>query len=473
MCVLSLVIGFAVGWWWHKGRVIELSSKLDLEQERITAADAQRVELTRSVSELTNALENARSELAESSRIAEGSKGRLEAELAAEKRRCAEVERSLYEKSAECEVLKKTAAKLESASDKILEQQEWIKTQKSELTETFKNLANTILEEKSEKFTASNTERLEAILGPFRERLQEFKQRVDAVHTQDLQDRATLIQRIAELTSLNQQVAQEATNLTRALTVTAKTTGNWGESILKGILDRSGLRLGQEYELQLPVKGQEGEQRYLDALLRLPENRQVIIDSKVSNKAWANYVNAQSESVREDYFREHLASLRSHIRGLAQRDYPDVPGLYTVDFVLMFVPVEAALLEALNRDPMLYEEAYSKRVVMVTPTNLMVVVKLIESLWTVQRRKEFADRIADDAGRLHDKLAAFVETYTKVGRRLNQLVSEYEDARKQLSEGKGNALAIARGIIDYGVRAKKALPENIPAVSSFGSLKDE
>jgi DNA recombination protein RmuC len=272
--------------------------------------------------------------------------------------------------------------------------------------------------------------------------------------------------------ALNQQVAKEATNLTRALTVTAKTTGNWGESILKGILERSGLRRGQEYELQVPVKGEEGEQRYLDALLHLPEGRQIIIDSKVSNKAWTDYVNADTEEDRTAAFTLHLASLRAHVKGLAQRNYPDVPELKTVDFVLMFVPVEAALLEALSREPALYEEAYGKRVVLVTPTNLMVVVKLVESLWTVQNRKEFADRIAEAGGRLYDKLTTFAENFEEVGDRIAKLQKSFELSRGQLATGKGNAIGIAQGMMELGVKAKKKLPDPLLRLADAGDSGD-
>lgn len=485
---VGLVLGVLGAVVWSARRQAAAALVLEQERQLKALAEQQRADTLRQRDELGRLLDGVRAEAASAATVAEGVRAGLAARLEGEGLRAAEFEKRLADATREREQYRSAAhgyeqqlhqvrtelsAKLEAAEKTAATQQQWIADQKQQLEERFTNLANQLLEEKTARFTATNAEKLEAIIAPFRTSLGEFRLRVDAVHTEETKARASLAEQIASLTQLNQQVSQDASNLTRALTVNVKATGNWGESILKGILERSGLRQGQEYELQVPVKGEEGEQRFLDALLHLPEERQVIIDSKVSNKAWTDYVNATTESAREEAFAAHLVSLRAHVKGLAGRNYPDVPELKTVDFVLMFVPVESALLEALAREPALYEEAYSRRVMLVTPTNLMVVVKLVESLWTVQKRKEFAEEIADAGAKLYDKLVGFAENFDKLGARIEALREGYEDSRKQLATGKGNAIGIAQGMIDRGVKARKKLPEGLLRIASPEAAADE
>ncbi|MFM7066608.1 MAG: DNA recombination protein RmuC [Gammaproteobacteria bacterium] len=488
IAIIAAAAGFALGLLgmlvWATRRQAAAAALLEQERQLKDLAEQSRADMLRQRDELGRQLDAVRAAAAEAARVAEGLRAGLEARLEGEAARATDLDRRLADAMREREQYRTAAigfesqfnqlrvesrASLDAAEKTIADQRGWIDEQKQQLEERFRNLANQLLEEKTAKFTATNAEKLEAIITPFRNTLGEFRLRVDAVHTEETRARASLAEQIASLTQLNQQVSQDASNLTRALTVNVKATGNWGESILKGILERSGLRQGQEYELQVPVKGEAGEQRFLDALLHLPEERQVIIDSKVSNKAWTDYVNATTESAREEAFALHLSSLRAHVKGLAARNYPDVPELKTVDFVLMFVPVESALLEALAREPALYEEAYSRRVMLVTPTNLMVVVKLVESLWTVQKRKEFAEEIAEAGAKLYDKLVGFAENFDRLGARIEALREGYEDSRKQLGTGKGNAISIARGMIERGVKAKKKLPEPLLRLADAGS----
>jgi DNA recombination protein RmuC len=484
----GLASGLLLATLWAGRRHAAAALALEQQSQWTANAEQQGAVLLQKQAELSTALDRVRAEMAAGATVAEGVRASLATRVEAEGARAADFEKRLADAQREREQYRhaahsfetqylnlrtELAAKLEAAHTTIAAQQGWIEQQKQQLEDRFTNLANQLLEEKTQRFTASNAEKMESIIAPFREGLAEFRQRVDAVHSEDAKDRATLKEQIVGLTALNQQVAQEATNLTRALTVNVKTTGNWGESILKGILERSGLRQGQEYDLQLPVKGAEGEQQFLDAVLHLPEGRQVIIDSKVSNKSWTDYVNASTESAREEAFALHLTSLRAHVKGLAGRNYPDVPELKTVDFVLMFVPVESALLEALSREPVLYEEAYSRRVVLVTPTNLMVVVKLVESLWTVQKRKEFADEIAEAGQKLYDKLVGFAENFEELGERISRLQKTFDTARGQLASGKGNAIGIAQSMIDRGVKAKRKLPDSLLQLAAPGSVDAE
>lgn len=474
----GIALGALLGFLWAARRQAAEAAARAVELETLRqqgqAAAQQGAAAEAARERVTALLENVRAEAAVASRTAEGLRASLAARLESTQATAADLERRLKDAQREGEQYRHAAHKFETevvnlrstgeAERKALElrieeQRSWIEQQKQQLEERFQNLANTLLEEKSQRFTAANAEKLEAIVAPFRSGLEQFRQRVDTVYGEDVKDRAQLKEQIAQLTQLNQQVAREATNLTNALTVNSKASGNWGETILKGILERSGLREGHEYQLQFAVKGADGGQQFLDAVLDLPEQRQVIIDSKVSNKAWNDYVNAPDETARAVAFADHLRSLRAHVKGLSGRNYPDAPGLTTVDFVLMFVPVEAALLEAMSREPGLYEEAYAARVMLVTPTTLMVVVKLVESLWTVQKRKEFADEIAEAGQKLYDKLVSFVENFEEIGDRVSKLQKTYEAAHGQLTSGRGNAIGIAEGMIQRGVKAKKRMPQ--------------
>jgi len=470
---VGLVLGILGTVVWSARRQAAAALLLEQERQLKAMAEQQRADTLRQRDDLGRLLDAVRAEAASAATLAEGLRSGLVARLEGEVARSADLDRRLADAQRERDQYRAAAIKLDAANQTIATQQQWINDQKQQLEERFRNVANELLEEKTQRFTATNAEKMATILEPLRTTLGEFRQRVDAVHTADTEARTSLKEQISNLTALNQQVSQDATNLTRALTVSAKTTGNWGESILKGILERSGLRQGQEYELQVPVKGEDGEQRFLDALLHLPEDRQVIIDSKVSNKAWTDYVNATTESAREEAFAAHLVSLRAHVKGLAAKNYPDVPELKTVDFVLMFVPVESALLEALARAPAIYEEAYEKRVVLVTPTNLMVVVKLVESLWTVQKRKEFADKIAEAGGKLYDKLTTFAENFEELGDRIAKLQKSFDTARGQLVAGKGNAIGIAQGMMELGMKARKKLPDGLLRIAAPEAAEEE
>lgn len=363
-------------------------------------------------------------------------------------------------------------AQLEARDHRLAEQKAWIDEQNHVVELRFARLANQLLEDKSQKFTDLNRKQIDAIIGPFKEQLGEFRQRVDAIYQTDSMDRTELRGKIDELTRLNQNVSRKTEDLTRALTVTSKSVGDWGETILKRILEQSGLRQGHEYELQMTVSSDRDEdaRQRPDAVITLPEGRKLVVDAKVSNKAWTDYRAGADEAERDSAFLRHLASLRAHIKGLAARDYarsPDLAG--SVDFVLLFVPVEGALLEALARAPELYDEAYKQRVILVVPTTLMAVVKLVEGMWTVQRQKENFAHIAEAGARLYDKLRLFAESFEKVGAALAGAQQTYDQARGQLASGKGNAIGLAQKMVQLGVKPPKG--RTLPLV--LGALAGE
>jgi DNA recombination protein RmuC len=238
---------------------------------------------------------------------------------------------------------------------------------------------------------------------------------------------------------------------TNALTVASKSTGDWGETILQRILEDSGLREGKEYRLQHSITDADGDRVQPDAVIFLPDNRQLIIDSKVSNKAWTEYCGETDDEARKARLKEHLVSLRAHVRGLAAKDYSRSPDLQSVDFVVMFVPVEAALLTAFAADESLYTDAFRSKIIMVTPSTLMAAIKLVEGLWTLQKRKESADEIAEAGRKLYEKLTTFAGTFVEVGEAIQKAHGTFEKAQGQLSAGKGNAIRLAERMVELGV----------------------
>ncbi len=336
--------------------------------------------------------------------------------------------------------------------ERLAAQEKWVTEQTRAFEEKVLNATNRLLEEKSQKFTEVNRKEIDGVVAPFKEQLKEFRERVDHIYSADTRDRGQLVEQVAQLARLNQTVSQKAEELTRALTISSKATGDWGEMILEKILEDSGLREGLEYTLQHTVTAADEQAlQRPDAVVFLPEKRQVVIDAKVSNKAWTEYCAATDEEARADKLDEHLASLRAHIRGLSARDYPSSPDLQTVDFVLMFVPVEAALLTALAQDGTLYTDAYRSKIILVTPSTLMAVLKLIEGMWGFQKRKESAEKIAEAGRKLYDKLTVFANTFEEVGASIERAHGTFERAQGQLATGKGNAIRLAEKMKKLGV----------------------
>lgn len=276
------------------------------------------------------------------------------------------------------------------------------------------------------------------------------------------------------LQQLNQRLGDEATNLTRALKG-QKTQGNWGELVLERVLEHAGLEKGREYHTQVSLKGAGGERFQPDVLIRLPGDRQVIVDAKVSLSAYQQYVAAVDEPIRQQALKQHLISLRSHLKGLSGKDYQRLEGLHSLDFVLLFVPIEAAFAAALQAEPDLFQEAFEQQVVIVSPTTLLATLRVIDSLWRQERQGQNAREIAERAGQLYDKFVAFVADLDEMGSRLQQLDKAYASARNKLVDGRGNLIGRVENLKLLGARASKSLPgellersADLPALDELG-----
>jgi len=336
-----------------------------------------------------------------------------------------------------------------------------LQSARDELTHQFKNLANDILEEKSKRFSEQNQQSLGQLLEPLKTRLQEFQGKVEQVYVQEGKDRSALAEQVRQLMELNKTVSQEANNLTKALKGSNKTQGNWGELILERVLETAGLRKGEEYDVQESHTTGDGKRLQPDVVLHLPEDRHLVIDAKATLVAYEDYANAEDEKHREAALKRHLDAVRTHIKGLSDKNYQDLYGLKSLDFVLMFIPIEPAFLAAMRHAPDIYQEALKKNIVIVCPSTLLATVRTVASLWRQEAQNRNAQDIAKHGAELYDKLAGFVEDMESLGNRLSQAQKDYDGAINKLSTGKGNVIRQAEMLKKLGVKPNKSLPAGI------------
>ncbi|HJV25212.1 MAG TPA: DNA recombination protein RmuC [Aromatoleum sp.] len=326
------------------------------------------------------------------------------------------------------------------------------------LSDQFKSLANDILEEKAKRFTEQNQTNLGQLLDPLRQRLQEFQGKVEQVYVQEGKDRSALAEQVRQLMELNQSLSEDAKNLTRALKGSSKTQGNWGELILERVLEASGLRKGEEYDVQESHTRDDGTRAQPDVVIHLPEDRHLVVDAKVSLTAYEEYVTAEDEGERAAWIKRHLDSVRGHIKGLSDRNYQALYELKSLDFVLMFVPVEPAFMLAVTHDRELFMDAWQKNVLLVSPSTLLFVVRTVAHLWRQEAQNRNAQDIARRGAELYDKLVGFVEDLESLGGRLEQAQKAYHAAHNKLASGRGNVIRQAEMLKQLGVKPTKGLP---------------
>lgn len=329
---------------------------------------------------------------------------------------------------------------------------------KDTLTDQFKSLAADILEEKSKRFAEQNQASLGQLLEPLKTKLTEFQGKVEEVYVQEGKDRSALSAQVRQLVELNQTLSQDAKNLTLALKGSAKTQGNWGELILERVLEASGLRKDLEYQVQDSQVREDGTRAQPDVVINLPEERKLVVDSKVSLVAYERYVSADSDEERAGAMRQHLDSVRGHIKGLSDKRYQSLYGLKSLDFVLMFIPIEPAFMLAVTNDGDLFMDAWQRNVLLVSPSTLLFVVRTVAHLWRQEAQSKNAQDIAKRGEELYDKLCGFVEDLQAVGNRIAQAQKAYDAAHSKLATGRGNVIRQAEMLRELGVKPSKALP---------------
>ena len=343
---------------------------------------------------------------------------------------------------------------------------------KTELSNQFKTLATEILEEKSKRFAEQNQQNLGTLLDPLRTQLNEFKGKVEEVYVQEGKERFALSEQVKQLMELNKTLSNDASNLTKALKGSAKTQGNWGELILERVLEASGLEKGRVYHVQVSQRDAEGNLQQPDVVIDLPQERKLVVDAKVSLVAYDRFASAESDEQRTLAMRQHLDSVRAHVKGLSGKNYQALYGVKSLDMVVMFVPIEPAFMLAVTNDEALFMEAWQRNVLLVSPSTLLFVVRTIAHLWRQEAQTRNAQDIARRGAELYDKLAAFVADLQKVGAKLKDAQSAYDEAEKRLSTGKGNVIRQAEMLKELGVKSTKALPAPLVDASGAGTGDD-
>lgn len=455
-----------------ENQLSEATSALQTVNQRNAGLEEQVAHLSQVSKELDAAQHTSQalaSELAQTRESSSGEIGRLGAELSAERDAHALVREALVKAStgrleAEARVnrlndeLTQSRTLAEADARSATEKLAALDDAKIKLSDAFRTLASDILEEKSKRFAEQNQTALGQMLDPLRLQLSEFKGKVEEVYVQESKDRSALSEQVKQLFGLNQAISEDAKRLTNALKGEAKTQGNWGEMILERVLEASGLRKGHEYVVQDSQVREDGSRAQPDVVIHLPEDRKIVVDAKVSLLAYDELTRADSDESRALGMRRHLDSVRGHIKGLSEKKYQALYGLQSLDFVLMFVPVEPAFMTAVTGDANLFMDAWERNVLLVSPSTLLFVVRTVAHLWRQEQQSRNAQEIAKRGAELYDRLSDFVKDLETIGDRLRQAQTSYDAASKRLSQGKGNVIRQAEMLKDLGVKATKALP---------------
>lgn len=367
-----------------------------------------------------------------------------------------------YKESANHYAIELAALKVvnDNLDEKLEKQKVELEELQQKLTAEFENIAHKVLKQRSDEFSASNNKNLSEILQPLKEKIQSFEKKVEDTYEKELRDKISLREEVKKLTELNNRVSEEANNLTKALKGDVKKQGNWGEIILERVLERSGLSKGQEYEREEVVEGADNSIQRPDVIVHLPDNKHVVIDSKVSLIAYEKLTNAETEEQQTIFLREHIQSLRTHVKQLSERNYQHAQNINSPDFVLMFVPIEASFSSALQSDNELFSYAWERKIVIVSPTTLLATLRTIASIWKQENQTKNAQEIARLGGSLYDKFIGFLEDLEKIKKNIDNTSKSYDDALRKLKDGKGNLIVTAIKIKELGAKTSnnKVLP---------------
>jgi DNA recombination protein RmuC len=433
---LALIAGFLMAWFICSGKRATMKSTFDVTEKNLLSAQNE-LKMQKSVAQ-----EMLRMKLEELQR--------LELQLASQ----LEIANNL---GIELATLK---AVNENLAEKLENQKGEIEKLQKRLTTEFENIATKILKERSDEFSLSNHKNLSDILNPLKERIQLFEKKVDETYDKELRDKISLREEVRKLTELNTRVSQEANNLTKALKGDVKKQGNWGEVILERVLERSGLTKGQEYEREEVVDGADSSVQRPDVIIHLPDNKHIIVDSKVSLVAYERFVSAEADEHRVTHLKDHINSLRSHVKLLSEKNYQNAQNLNTPDFVLMFLPIEASFSVAVQGDGEIFSYAWERKIVIVSPTTLLATLRTISSIWKQENQTKNAQEIARLSGSLYDKFIGFAEDMAKIKVNIDRTSGAYDDAMKKMKDGNGNIIRTAEKIKELGAKTgNKSLPD--------------
>lgn len=433
--IIGLVIGFIIGWLILKARYASVISSDEAD----------------TLKKGINQLESDKARVEERESILKESHKKTSEELEKERGKVADLLSSLSRMEENNNNLK----------ERLAEQKGEIEELQQRFTKEFENLANKIFEEKGNKFSEQNREKLNEILNPLKDKIADFEKKVEESSRESIKGNASLKEQLQMLKDLNQQVTQEARNLTEALKGQSKTQGNWGEFILESLLEKSGLVKGREYSVQESITGESGKRFQPDVIIKLPEEKSLVIDSKVSLVGYEKFVSSESEQEKQLALREHLNSIRSHIKNLGSKNYQNLYKLESLDFVLMFMPIEPAFALAVQSDSSLFSDAFEMNIVIVSPSTLLATLRTIASIWRQENQNKNALEIARQSGALYDKFVGFVDDLVNIGKKIDDSKNSYVDAMKKLTDGSGNLVRRAEKIKQLGAKASKNLPRSI------------
>ncbi|HHY0519684.1 DNA recombination protein RmuC [Vibrio parahaemolyticus] len=474
--------GVAVGWW-VKQRLItqtqlleqQLVSEKQLHQQQLEQVKQSLADAQQELDELDNERDKAAFEVRQSH-------GKLMAAM--EKLRYFEAvkqERQQYfdelgqmrEQKSRLETqLREQQARHEQMNQANAEKLQILEQAEVRLKQQFEHLANQLFEEKTAKVDLQNRQSLEGLLSPLKEQLEGFKKQVNDSFSQEAKERHTLVHELKNLQRLNEQMTREAVNLTQALKGDNKQQGNWGEVVLARVLAESGLREGHEYETQVNLQSEAGKRYQPDVIVHLPQNKQVVVDSKMALVAYERYFNAETDAERDRALSAHLTALRAHIKGLSMKDYHKLKGIQSLDYVLMFIPVEPAFQVAIQADPSLIKDAMEQNIILVSPTTLLVALRTIDNLWRNERQNENAKLIAQRATKLYDKLRLFIDDMEGLGGALDRANQTYQGAMNKLATGRGNVIRQAESFRQLGVEIKRPISSDLAQLAQSDAFSE-
>ncbi|ELB2086792.1 DNA recombination protein RmuC [Vibrio parahaemolyticus] len=474
--------GVAVGWW-VKQRFItqtqlleqQLVSEKQLHQQQLEQVKQSLADAQQELDELDNERDKAAFEVRQSH-------GKLMAAM--EKLRYFEAvkqERQQYfdelgqtrEQKSRLETqLREQQARHEQMNQANAEKLQILEQAEVRLKQQFEHLANQLFEEKTAKVDLQNRQSLEGLLSPLKEQLEGFKKQVNDSFSQEAKERHTLVHELKNLQRLNEQMTREAVNLTQALKGDNKQQGNWGEVVLARVLAESGLREGHEYETQVNLQSEAGKRYQPDVIVHLPQNKQVVVDSKMALVAYERYFNAETDAERDRALNAHLTALRAHIKGLSMKDYHKLKGIQSLDYVLMFIPVEPAFQVAIQADPSLIKDAMEQNIILVSPTTLLVALRTIDNLWRNERQNENAKLIAQRATKLYDKLRLFIDDMEGLGGALDRANQTYQGAMNKLATGRGNVIRQAESFRQLGVEIKRPISSDLAQLAQSDAFSE-